>query len=87
MYLKRETGIQSKIIQQLKMLNDLTAQKNYDYCSLGHYHCRIHHERFNYVNNDMPVTNTKTPRKLEKFLMPGNEIAFFKKMSKKIDLI
>ena len=49
-YLKMESAIQTKIIQQLKTLHSTSLQKNPSYCDAGHLRCKIDHKRLMVFN-------------------------------------
>ena len=49
-HLKKESAVQSKIIQQLKTLYESSRNRNINFCDAGHRYCRIQHSKNNYVN-------------------------------------
>ena len=86
--LKSECAVQSRIIQQLKMLHASSSKLKSWYCDAGHYLCKIDHRKYNFANGAqdqdlkfVSFTTTSVPRSLndEKFAV--------KMLSKKIDLL
>ena len=84
-YLKKESTIQRKIIDQLKVLHVSTLKttqwKITGKCAAGHYNCKIDHSKFNFVNQYANQTTVATPNLIK------SESISIKRLSKQVDII
>ena len=88
--LQKENFAQAMIIQQLKLLYRSTLQLNAKVCcDAGHYNRKIRHHMYNYVNRavvkDQDPSSVMTIEKSPTVVK--NDVLFFKRLSKNIDLI